>query len=198
MTKSARTQVREAMERLDTYNDCVTALSQGALLSPVYFIVAGTKKGEGIGITRRSGVSHLRHQDLKKGNTVVQCNTDWWKSDPLIDMMESKYRKNKAKELISTLCNMFEVQPLMEGNHHDDPTRHANEKGALNPYWDFVSTRPIRNDITVYACVMCPGASIFSARCNAKMPILSGKRVRDKAYLRPDCLKGDASNPLSS
>jgi len=134
----------------------------------------------------------------KKGSTIVQCNTDWWKTDPLIDMMESKYRKRKAKELIETLCSTFEVEPLMKGNHHDDPTRHANESGTLDPYWHFVGTRPIRNDITVYACVMCPAASIFSARCNAKMPILKGKRVRETSYVRPDCLKGDASNPLSS
>lgn len=200
--------VRKVMETKQSvmFDDAVKMLSNGSLLSPVYFIVAGNKKGEGIGITRKAGRAFLRHQLLNSSNkngAVVQCNTDWWKSDPLIDMMESKYRKKKASGLIDRACKSFEILPLMEASQlkdcdDHDPAKHANESGALETYWNFVGTNPIRNDITVYACVMCPAASIFSARCNAEMPILQkNKRVKKTKYVRPSCLRGDALKPLS-
>ena len=45
----------------------------------------------------------------------------------------------------------------------------AEIEQGLAPFWKFVSTDPIRNPITIYACIMCAARGVFDARCNAWM-----------------------------
>jgi hypothetical protein len=84
----------------------------------------------------------------------LQVNTDHWDHDPAVDIINSKARLSTARVLLQTMAT-----------------------GGLGDRWKALSTAPIRNEITVYGCIMIPSAGVFECGANTVIP-LNGKPVK--------------------
>ncbi|NP_001080029.1 uncharacterized protein LOC379721 precursor [Xenopus laevis] len=79
--------IRDTLNEAKSYTDAFLKLSKGPIITQVFFILAGTKAGEGAVITRnRNGVVDARFLDNKRGKWfLVQTNYDHWKMPPTFD-----------------------------------------------------------------------------------------------------------------
>ena len=144
------------------YDAAVWRLRHARLVAPCYIVVAGAAPGQGALITRaRDGelrpVRLPREPgqppgagdaaggaagagagagDVEEVEDVIQMNTDWWDVNPLVDLLESAARKDKARQLLAEA-----------------------RVGPLAARWAFLGTPPIFNEITVYGCVMVPAGA---------------------------------------
>ena len=124
------------------------------LLAPCYIILAGTSPGEACLFTR-SRCGHEHPRTLHEHGAIVQCNTDHWECDPLVDILESAERRSAAAEMVGRL------------------SRARLEPGSALPgLWNFLHTAPIENDITVYATVMVPARGADTIRLRYRSPDL--------------------------
>jgi hypothetical protein len=128
--------VRHVLTHAATFDDARVMIDRAWLLAPCYIILAGSSPGEACLFTRRR-CGHDRLRTLREHGSIVQCNTDHWDCDPLVDVLESAERRDAAAEMLGQLGR-------------------AKLGVALPGLWRFLHTNPIRNDITVYATVMVP------------------------------------------
>ncbi|KAK7070431.1 N-acylsphingosine amidohydrolase (acid ceramidase) [Halocaridina rubra] len=123
---------REVMQEANDYNVAKELLSETRLLAPVYFILAGTKAGEGSVITRdRSNANVLELGSNKNGSGswyLVQTNYDHWKTPPFFDD-----RRTPANR-----C-------MMEG---------GQKNVSFNLLYNVLSTKPVLNKESIYTSLM--------------------------------------------
>ncbi|XP_046395827.1 acid ceramidase-like [Ischnura elegans] len=122
---------REVMEYADTYTTAQHLLSTPKLVAPVYFILAGTKPGEGSVITRgrdSSDIWPLGGENQRNASWyLVQTNSDHWKKPPFFDN-----RRDPAEYCLEKI-----------GHKHPEKTLQS-----------VLSTRPVLNKLTVYSAIM--------------------------------------------
>ena len=142
--------VRHVLTHAASFEEARAMVDRAWLLAPCYIIIAGTSPGEACLFTRRR-CGHEHPRTLHEHGAIVQCNTDHWECDPLVDILESAERRDTAAEMVGRL-----------GRAKLGPTDAPARADALPGLWNFLHTAPIENDITVYATVMVParGAEI--------------------------------------
>ena len=90
----------------------------------------------------------LTRADLLLLLFLLQVNNDHWESNPLVDIMDGKQRLGTVRKML----RMAAAGPLLRR-------------------WEVVSTQPVRNDITVYGCVMIPSDGFYQCGANTSLPI---------------------------
>eukprot|EP00794_Sanderia_malayensis_P007413 gene7413-8233_t len=121
---------RTVMENSQSYSEAKEVLSSTQLLAPAYFILGGTKSGEGCVITRSRSKS-LDVMNLNPENGawyVLETNYDHWKAPLFID--------DRRTPAIKCMKNMTQ-----DG---------MGEKGLFN----VLSTKPVLNKLTVYTSLL--------------------------------------------
>ncbi|CAL4066544.1 unnamed protein product [Meganyctiphanes norvegica] len=128
---------REVMETANSYEEAEKQLSNPRLLAPVYFILGGTKPGQGVIITRyRDTYNSFPLGSKSKGQAswfLVETNYDHWKQPPFYDD-----RRTPA------------VQCLQEKGQESLSNRNA----SLSLIYNVLSTRPVLNKLTTYTALM--------------------------------------------
>lgn len=123
---------REVMQEAKDYEDAKRMLSKTRLLAPVYFILGGTKPGEGSVITRDRddyNVVNLGSSATGSGSWyLVQTNYDHWKEPPFFDD-----RRTPANR-----C-------MLEG---------GQKNASLGLMYNVLSTKPVLNKETIYTALM--------------------------------------------
>jgi acid ceramidase len=158
--------VRHVLTHATTFEEARARIDKTWLLAPCYIILAGGAHDEACLFTRNR-CGHERLRTLGDGS-IVQCNTDHWDCDPLIDVLESAERRDAAAEMLEQLSKAR----VPGGSSGRD-----GEAVALHALWRFLHTAPIRNEITVYATVMIPARAMYGSgtRIGAHDPeIVSG------------------------
>ncbi|XP_077429066.1 N-acylethanolamine-hydrolyzing acid amidase-like [Vanacampus margaritifer] len=122
--------VRETLEEAEDFQDAVLRLSKIPIITGVYYIVGGTRPGEGVVITRdRAGPADIWPLDpLSGGWFIVETNFDHWRPSPAKD-----HRKEAAEKAMNAT-----------GQEH------------INMYslYQVLSLFPVCNGITVYTTTM--------------------------------------------
>merc|ERR1712178_668283 len=128
--------VREALEKDDSFEDAVKRLNGTQLVGPGYFSIAGVNAGEGAIMSRNAHKSFgywTLADELAKGKPyMVQTNYDHWKRDPFFDSRRTPCQK----------CM--------------DDTVDAEELG-FDKLFEVMSAKPNRNKMTCHT-------AMFSAR----------------------------------
>ncbi|XP_069167788.1 acid ceramidase isoform X1 [Procambarus clarkii] len=123
---------REVMEEAKTYEEAKLMLSKTRLLAPVYFILGGTKPGEGSIITRwrdNYRVDSLGDDVFGLDSWfIVETNYDHWASPPFYD----------DRRTPATYC-------LRKGEQ-----KNASAKLLYN----VLSSKPVLNKLTTYTSIM--------------------------------------------
>ncbi|XP_065058054.1 acid ceramidase-like [Rhopilema esculentum] len=121
---------RETFENANSFDDAKKALSDDQLIAPVYFILGGTKPGEGCVITRsRTKSLDVMSLDPPKGVWyVLETNYDHWKAPLFID----------DRRTPANTCMKNTTQAGM------------GFKGLFN----VLSTKPVLNKLTVYTALL--------------------------------------------
>merc|ERR1712002_230855 len=104
---------RDLMKNVNSYDDAKLKLSTDKLLAPAYFILAGTKSGQGSIITRsRNSTVNVKSLDIKNGDWyLIQTNYDNWEEPPFYDDRRNpciKCMKNLSSKDI-TIAHIFDV-----------------------------------------------------------------------------------------
>ena len=122
--------IRDVFEKENSFQQAVDMFSTGPLIAPCYFIVGGTRPGEGVVITRgRWNAVDLWWLKPGQGRWyLVETNYDHWTSPPPAD---------KRREVAEKAMNR---------------TGRAN----INPVTLFkvLSTSPVLNKITMHMTIM--------------------------------------------
>ncbi|XP_077384932.1 N-acylethanolamine-hydrolyzing acid amidase-like [Festucalex cinctus] len=122
--------VRETLEEAEDFQDAVLRLSKIPIITGVYYIVGGTRPGEGVVITRdRAGPADIWPLDPASGGWFrVETNFDHWRPSPAKD-----HRKEAAEKAMNAT-----------GQEH------------INMYslYQVLSLFPVCNGITVYTTTM--------------------------------------------
>jgi len=142
--------VRDAVANYSSFSEAFNALAYTPIYVDVYYIMAGSKPGDGVVITRnQTGPRNLWWVNPKVNNTwfVAETNYDHWEPAPWYD--DRIYYANKGMEAIGqkdvTLEKMFGV----------------------------LSTKPVLNKMTVYSILMNPLLGEYSSwhrHCNDPCP----------------------------
>jgi len=104
---------REVFQYENDFNAALENLANGTLIADVYYIMAGTKPGEGVVISRnRENAADIWMLDASKGRWYeVQTNYDHWEQPPWFDNRVDP--ANNAMDAMgrsaATLDNMFKV-----------------------------------------------------------------------------------------
>jgi hypothetical protein len=168
--------VRHVIFSRESYAEAVVALEGARLVVPCYFIVAGPRAGEGVVITREAGSSSLAPNRLadaagfqdgefdvgfadfldEESPALVQCNTDWTKCDVLGDMVlncaTAHGRKRSGSGESAVAARVAEAKRLLR----TAADVRGSKTGGHDERWRFLSTPPIRNEVTIYATLMRP------------------------------------------
>lgn len=132
---------REVMQEGKDYEDAKQILSKSRLLAPVYFILGGTKPGEGCIITRDRDHSDLLNLWTTANGSgswyLVQTNYDHWKQPPFFDD-----RRTPANR-----C-------MVEG---------GATNASLRLIYNVLSTKPVLNKETIYTTLMSAKSGEFSS-----------------------------------
>ncbi|CAF1133948.1 unnamed protein product [Rotaria magnacalcarata] len=128
--------IRDMLTKSESYDQTLKYLAEEPLLAPCFYIVAGTKAGEGAIITR----SRIGSDDIKvlgKDNLwfIAQTNYDNWKKQPIFD---------------------DRLTPCIECMK----TKGKNQV-AFDSLFDVLSSRPMLNKETVYTSLMQPATGRF-------------------------------------
>ncbi|XP_027060445.1 acid ceramidase-like [Pocillopora damicornis] len=111
---------RDVLESATSFEEAKDMLANDKVLAPVYYILGGTKSGEGVVITR-SRTECLNQMSLNPANNtwfVLETNYDNWKPPLLIDDRRTPGRicMNKmGQEAVSFkgLYNVLSTQPVL-------------------------------------------------------------------------------------
>ncbi|XP_068210078.1 acid ceramidase-like [Palaemon carinicauda] len=132
---------REVMQEAKDYEDAKQILSKTRLLAPVYFILGGTKPGEGCIITRdRDHFELMNLWTTKNGSGswyLVQTNYDHWKQAPFFDD-----RRTPAN------------QCMVDG---------GAKNASVGLIYNVLSTKPVLNKETIYTTLMSAQSGEFSS-----------------------------------
>ncbi|RDD41403.1 Acid ceramidase [Trichoplax sp. H2] len=124
--------LRDTLDKASSYQDAVNVLVEPQLIAPAYFIVAGTKSGEGCVITRsREKTDNIMSLNITSNVWyVVETNYDNWNKPPVTDdrRTPAKACLNKVTQQHISLPNIYNV----------------------------LSTKPVRNKLTTYTALMEP------------------------------------------
>ncbi|KAG8454270.1 hypothetical protein GDO86_000785 [Hymenochirus boettgeri] len=105
--------IRDTLSEAKDYTDALNKLSTRQLISDVFFILAGTKSGEGVVITRnRSSVADTRFLDHLGGKWfLVQTNYDPWNEPPKYDDRRTPATKavNETGQRSINLDSLYKV-----------------------------------------------------------------------------------------
>jgi len=90
---------RKVMDEQSTYTDAVRILSDTPLIAPVYFIVGGTREGEGVILTRDRDGLRDSWDIAQSGNRffVLETNYDHWVAPPKNDDRRDPGNANMKK-----------------------------------------------------------------------------------------------------
>jgi len=126
--------IRDALERFTDYNTIVEKLRTTPLVAPCYLMVSGACHQEAIVLAR----DHDKTVWEKEGKCLIQTNVDDVKScRPEHDILFSTKRHETALKL---------AHSILKGVHRaSDINQHLLHRFLVHP---------IRNDTTVFACVM--------------------------------------------
>ncbi|CAK8686196.1 unnamed protein product [Clavelina lepadiformis] len=121
---------RTVLESAASYDDAVSMLTKDELLAPVYYIVSGSKPGEGAVITRdRKETANVLKLNVTAGDWyVVETNYDNWSNPPFFDN-----RRKPAKKCL-------------------DET--GQKRSQFPSIYDVLSTKPVLNKLTTYTALM--------------------------------------------
>jgi hypothetical protein len=146
--------VRDVLDSDSNYKKAVKKFMAAELISPTYITVCGTRKNQGMVISRNRSP-----HDNKNGNTqtlltdgdIVQANADHWKTETNLrnlctetewdDICESKYRRQFVLDALTSSKEKFNHKTL-------------KLIMATDPCYS--------NDITIYTSLMAPAASSFA------------------------------------
>jgi len=135
--------VRDALESAETYSDMLHVLNTTAVIAPAYYIVAGTKAGEGAVVTRnRDGPdnSHDNEGIWQIGDGTPSPSKkygDWWRLE----------------------TNWDHWEPLTDGRRgHANKAMEALGQANVNfgTLTTLLSTKPVLASDTVYTAKMSP------------------------------------------
>ncbi|GAU94255.1 hypothetical protein RvY_06066 [Ramazzottius varieornatus] len=121
---------RKVFETVDTFEDAKNILSTKELIGPIYFILGGTKSGEGVTITRSLDRT-LDYNNLNVTNGtwfVLETNYDRWKAPLFID----------DRRTPATKC----MNVIGQGN------------ATFAGLFDVLNTKPVLNKLTAYTTLM--------------------------------------------
>ena len=94
---------RHVLTNATSYAQAAAWLDRARLVAPCYIILAGPKAGEGALYTQNRW-GHSRRKTLAEhGPALVQCNTDHWECDPMVDVLASEERRDAADGLVRSL-----------------------------------------------------------------------------------------------
>nr|CAB3223328.1 acid ceramidase-like [Phallusia mammillata] len=121
---------RDALEKSNSYEEAVDMLSNTEILAPVYYIVGGSKPGQGAIITRdRQSLTNMYSMAPDKGMWyVLETNYDNWTDPPFFDD-----RRTPGKKCLSGV---------------------GNKKVDFQTIYDVLSTKPVLNQLTTYTALM--------------------------------------------
>jgi len=104
---------RSVFQYENDFNAALQNLANGTLIADVYYIMAGTKPGEGVVISRnRENAADIWLLDAAKGRWYeVQTNYDHWEQPPWFDnrVDPANNAMNAMGRNAATLDNMFKV-----------------------------------------------------------------------------------------
>lgn len=138
--------IRHLLESEADFSVATHALATTPLVAPCYLAIAGAQPGQGVLITRNRRSEEHRWQLGRDANdAIVQTNIDHWSHDWRRNVMESIERRQVAVDAFEQL-------------------RGQSLPVTVDWLWTLLSTRPIRNKITLYATLMIPGQSVLVTR----------------------------------
>uniref|UniRef100_A0A0N5AF45 CBAH domain-containing protein n=1 Tax=Syphacia muris TaxID=451379 RepID=A0A0N5AF45_9BILA len=120
--------IRQMFEVAKTYNEALEYLKHIEMITPCYFVLGGTKSGEGVLLTRdRMNTVDVKQLNVKKNQWfIVQTNFDHWSPD-------EDNRRTTAEIFLNEI-------------------KHANlDEDTL---WSVLDHTPVRNNLTVTKTVM--------------------------------------------
>jgi len=129
--------VRDGVDNADTFNAMVSRVSSVALVTDIYFILAGTVPGQGVVVTRnQTATKDLWWVNATEGRWfVAQTNYDHWEKPPWYDdriaVADAEMKAMGFNNV--TLPNLYNV----------------------------LSTVPVLNALTLYTSLMHPARGIF-------------------------------------
>ncbi|XP_037569256.1 acid ceramidase-like [Dermacentor silvarum] len=138
---------RQLMENETSYDTAKAMLSTSKLIAPVYFILGGTRPGEGAIITRDRNSDEADVYTLSDAADkwfVLQTNYDHWKPPPSYDD-----RRGPGMHCMRSL------------------TQQSLGFGGL---YDVLGTKPVINMLTVYAALMRPSTGELDAYLQSCKP----------------------------
>ncbi|XP_029442855.1 acid ceramidase isoform X2 [Rhinatrema bivittatum] len=121
---------RAVLENATSYEEAKSLLVKTKMLSPAYFILGGTKSGEGSIITRaRESCLDVWELDINQGRWyVLETNYDRWKEPLFLDD-----RRTPAMKCMN---------------------RTTQEHISFATMYDVLSTKPVLNKLTTYTTLM--------------------------------------------
>ncbi|CAH1277543.1 ASAH1 [Branchiostoma lanceolatum] len=121
---------RETLEHATSFEEAETMLTNKPLVAPAYFILGGTKSGEGAIITRsREKAVDIKRLDPANGKWfLLQTNYDNWKKPPFFDDRRTPGDKCMAKM--------------------------SRSNTSLPHIFDVLSSKPVLNMLTTYTALM--------------------------------------------
>jgi len=130
--------IRDMLTKAESYDQAVKYLAEVPLLAPCYYILAGTKAGQGVIITR----ARKESEDIKtlgKDNLwfLAQTNYDNWKKQPIFD------------DRLTPCIKCMEAK--------------GRNQVSFESLFNVLSSRPMLNKDTVYTSLMEPATGRFEA-----------------------------------
>ncbi|XP_035682893.1 acid ceramidase-like [Branchiostoma floridae] len=121
---------REVLENATSFTEAETMLANRTMLAPAYFILGGTKSGEGAIITRsRERALDIKRLDPANGRWfLLQTNYDNWENPPFID--------DRRTPGDNCMANM------------------TTANTDLPHIFDVLSSKPVLNKLTTYTALM--------------------------------------------
>ncbi|XP_029188036.2 acid ceramidase-like [Acropora millepora] len=121
---------RDVLEKATSYEEARDMLINEEILAPVYYIIGGTKSGQGMVITRsRTKSLHPMSLDSSNGSWyVLQTNYDNWKPPFVIDD-----RRTPGKACMDKMGQV---------------------KASFRELYNVLSTQPVLNKLTTYTTLM--------------------------------------------
>ncbi|KAL9971638.1 hypothetical protein ACROYT_G017833 [Oculina patagonica] len=121
---------RDVLEKATSYKQALDMLANEEVLAPVYYILGGTKSGEGVVITR-SRTECLNQMSLNPANKtwfVLETNYDNWKPALVVDD-----RRTPGKACMNKM---------------------GQEGVSFKGIYNVLSTQPVLNKLTTYTTLM--------------------------------------------
>jgi len=130
---------RDVFTNENNFKSALTSLSNSTLIADVYYIMAGTKSGEGVVISRnRLNAADVWLLDTKAGRWYeVETNYDHWEPAPWFDN-----RVDPANNAMNAL---------------------GRKSLSLDNMFNVMSVKPVFNIQTTYTILSCPADSIYKA-----------------------------------